>query len=141
MRGEFKVNMSSSSSAVMSRQMRVCGSACFTTEGNWQSGSTQCLAKEKLEAALLKYFKYTTFRPGQLDALLAVMHGKDVLVRMATGAGKSLCMFLAPLALSETAVGVIISPLNCLMEQQVRRITTVNQLYCPLKFSACFSPV
>lgn len=103
----------------MSRQLRVCGGACFTAEGNWQSGNTQCLTKEKLEAALLKYFKYTTFRPGQLDALLAVMHGKDAFVRMATGAGKSLCMFLAPLALSETAVGVVISPLNCLMEQQV----------------------
>ena len=89
--------------------MRVCDSACFTTEGNWQSGSTQCLAKEKLEAALLKYFKYTTFRPGQLDALLAVMHGKDVLVSMATGAGKLLCMFLAPLAFT---VGVVVSVLS-----------------------------
>ena len=103
----------------MSHQLRVCGGVCFAVEGNWQSGNTQCLTKEKLEAALLKYFKYTTFRPGQLDALLAVMHEKNVFVRMATGAGKSLCMFLAPLALSETAVGVVISPLNCLMEQQV----------------------
>ena len=111
---------SNSSSAVekgMSHQLRVCGGACFAVEGNWQSGNMQCLTKEKLEAALLKYFKYTTFRPGQLDALLAVMHGKDVFVRMGTGAGKSLCMFLAPLVLSETAVGVVISPLNCLMEQ------------------------
>ena len=65
------------------------------------------------------------FCDGQLDALLPVVHGRDVFVRMATGAGKSLCMFLAPLAISESAVGVVISPLNGLMEQQVR-----NLLYC-----------
>ena len=40
-------------------------------------------------------------------------------VWMATGAGKSLCMFLAPLAVSESAVGVVVSPLNGLVEQQV----------------------
>lgn len=96
----------------MSRPLRVCGSTC-------EPGSPQCLSRKKLEDALLKYFKHTTFRPGQLEALLPVMHGKDVFVRMATGAGKSLCMFLAPLAVSESAVGVVISPLNCLMEQQV----------------------
>ena len=45
--------------------------------------------------------------------------GKDVFVRMATGSGKSLCMFLVPLGLSESAMGLVISPLNALMEQQV----------------------
>ena len=50
---------------------------------------------------------------------MALLHGNDVFVRMATGAGKSLCMFLAPLAVSECAMGVIISPLNGLMDQQV----------------------
>ena len=106
---DFKVSMSNISSAVMSCQLRMCSRVCFTTEGNRQNGSTQCLAKEKLEAALLKYFKYTTFQPGQFDALLAVMHGKDVLVSMATGAGKLLCMFLAPLAFT---VGVVVSVLS-----------------------------
>ena len=46
-------------------------------------------------------------------------------VQMATGAGKSLCMFLAPLAVSESAVGVVVSPLNGLMEQQVS-----NFMFC-----------
>ena len=61
----------------------------------------------------------TVFRPGQLEAALAILHGQDVLVRMATGSGKSLCMFLGPLAKSDAAIGVIISPLNGLMQQQV----------------------
>ena len=41
-------------------------------------------------------------------------------MRMATGAGKSLCMFMVPLAYSDSAIGVIISPLNSLMDEQVR---------------------
>ena len=51
---------------------------------------------------------------------MPILHGNDVFVRMATGAGKSLCMFLAPLSVSEHAMGVIISPLNGLMDQQVQ---------------------
>ena len=38
---------------------------------------------------------------------------------MATGSDKSLCMFLGHLAISESAIGMVISPLNGLMEQQV----------------------
>ena len=49
---------------------------------------------------------------------LPVVHGKDVFVRLATGSGKS-CMFLAPLAISDIAMAVIISPLNGLMDEQV----------------------
>ena len=84
--------------------------------------SVQSIAKVKLKEALHKYF---SFRDGQLDALLPVLHGRDVFVRMATGAGKSLCMFLAPLAVSESAIGVVVSPLNGLMEQQVS-----NFMFC-----------
>ena len=43
----------------------------------------------------------------------------DVFVQMSMGAGKTLCMFLPPLAMSESSVGVIISPLNAIMDEQV----------------------
>ena len=43
-----------------------------------------CAAKVKLQETLHKYFKFLTFRPGQLEALLPVLRGNDVLVRMAT---------------------------------------------------------
>ena len=82
-------------------------------------GGTTCSCTSKLEEVLLKYFGYLDFRPGQLEASLSILHGKDVIVRMATGSGKSLCMFLGPLAKCNMSVGVIISPLNGLMEQQV----------------------
>ena len=68
------------------------------------------------QAALLKYFKYTEFRLGQLESALPIIHGRDVL---ATGSGKSMYMFLAPLAVSESDMAVIISPLNGLMNEQV----------------------
>ena len=78
-----------------------------------------CIAVERLNAALHSVFGFRDFRPGQLDAMLPVLHGRDVFVRMTTGAGKSLAMFLVPLSHSPTAVGVIISPLISLMDEQV----------------------
>ena len=69
--------------------------------------------------ALRRFFEYDSFRPGQLEALIAVAHGKGVFVRMATGSGKTLCMLLLPLAMSESAMGIVISPLNGLMDEQV----------------------
>ena len=84
-----------------------------------QAGEGCCTAKDRLKQTLHSYFTHTEFRPGQLEATVPAMCGKDVFVRMATGSGKSLCMFLVPLALSESAMGLVISPLNALMEQQV----------------------
>jgi superfamily II DNA helicase RecQ len=78
-----------------------------------------CVGHRKLKEALQGHFKFNTFRPGQLEALLPVVHGKDVFVRMPTGGGKSLCMFLVPLAVNKKAIGVIVSPLVSLMDQQV----------------------
>ena len=65
-----------------------------------------------------------TFRPEQLEALLAVAHSKDAFVCMLTGGGeKSLCMFLVPLTVSSLAMGFVVSPLVCLIEQQVSSST------------------
>ena len=50
---------------------------------------------------------------------MAAIHGIDVLVHIPTGGGKSLCVFLTPLAVSDTAMGIVISPLNGLIDQQV----------------------
>ena len=60
------------------------------------------------------------FRPGQLEALVPIAHGKDVFICLATGSGKSLCMLLAPLTASNTAMAVIVSLLNGLVDEQVQ---------------------
>lgn len=80
---------------------------------------SDCCHGEKLQETLQRYFGFSSFRPGQLEAASAVLQGRDVFVRMATGSGKSLCMFMGPLSKSEEAIGVVISPLNGLMDQQV----------------------
>ena len=79
-----------------------------------------CAAYYKAKTALVQFFRFNSFRPGQLAAMLPVLHGKDVFAKMATGAGKSLCFLLVPLAVSPSAVGSVISPLNALMDQQVQ---------------------
>lgn len=70
-----------------------------------------------LDAALKKHFGYPHFRPGQRDALTKVLSGRDTLVVMPTGAGKSLVYQLA--ALLRPGVAVVISPLIALMKDQV----------------------
>lgn len=78
-----------------------------------------CEIHGRLPSALQKYFGYQSFRPGQETAVLSVLHGHDTYVRMATGSGKSICMFLPALAHSDKACTVIISPLIALMDDQV----------------------
>ena len=101
--------------------MSACTQNCQVTQldGLSEREMEGCAAYCKAKAALRKFFRFDSFRPGQLAAMLPVLHGKDVFAKMATGAGKSLCFLLIPLAVSPSAVGVIISPLNALMDQQV----------------------
>ncbi len=70
-----------------------------------------------LEEALSRYWGYTTFRPLQRDAMDAVLSGRDSLVVMPTGGGKSLC-YQVP-ALIRPGLAVVVSPLISLMKDQV----------------------
>ena len=70
-----------------------------------------------LQDALARYWGYTTFRPLQQEAMQAVLDGRDSLVVLPTGGGKSLC-FQAP-ALVRPGLTVVVSPLISLMKDQV----------------------
>src|SRR4249919_1981278 len=70
-----------------------------------------------LQQILERYWGYTSFRPLQREAMSAIVGGRDSLVVMPTGAGKSLC-FQAP-ALVRQGLGVVVSPLISLMKDQV----------------------
>jgi ATP-dependent DNA helicase RecQ len=70
-----------------------------------------------LENAIARYWGYTTFRPLQREAMEAVLAGRDSLVVLPTGGGKSLC-FQAP-ALVRPGVALVVSPLISLMKDQV----------------------
>ncbi len=63
-------------------------------------------------------FGFSQFRPGQQAVVDAVMAGENALVVMPTGGGKSLCYQVPALAMP--GMGVVISPLIALMDDQVR---------------------
>ncbi len=74
--------------------------------------------------ALLERFGLDAFRPGQREAVQAALDGRDSLVVMPTGGGKSLCYQLPALAtdwLPARPLVVVVSPLIALMSDQWRR--------------------
>jgi ATP-dependent DNA helicase RecQ len=70
--------------------------------------------------ALLAHLGYGAFRPGQREAVEAALEGRDALVVMPTGGGKSLCYQLPGLASEELTI--VVSPLIALMADQWRRL-------------------
>jgi len=74
----------------------------------------------ELEQALQKYFGFSAFRRGQREACEAALEGRDVLVVMPTGSGKSLCYQLP--ALMRDDLTIVVSPLVALMQDQVEAL-------------------
>ena len=71
----------------------------------------------KIKKILKEYWGYDDFRPFQQDAMLSALSGRDSIVVLPTGGGKSLC-FQAP-ALAMEGMAVVVSPLISLMKDQV----------------------
>ncbi len=70
-----------------------------------------------LLSVLERYWGYTAFRPLQQEAMNTVLAGRDSLLVLPTGGGKSLC-FQAP-ALVRDGMALVVSPLIALMKDQV----------------------
>ncbi len=73
-----------------------------------------------LRATASAHFGYESFRPGQLEAMTAVLSGQDTLCVLPTGAGKS-AVYQVP-ALLIGGPTVVVSPLIALQRDQIRRL-------------------
>ncbi|HAF12239.1 MAG TPA: recombinase RecQ, partial [Blastocatellia bacterium] len=67
--------------------------------------------------SLREHFGFADFREGQREVIAAILEGKDAVVVMPTGSGKSLCYQLP--AMMFGGATVVVSPLIALMKDQV----------------------
>ncbi|MBY0231326.1 MAG: ATP-dependent DNA helicase, partial [Gemmataceae bacterium] len=76
---------------------------------------------DTLSSVIARHWGYGSFRPLQERAMRAMLDGRDSLVVLPTGGGKSLC-YQAPAVLMGTTT-VVVSPLIALMKDQVDALT------------------
>jgi RecQ family ATP-dependent DNA helicase len=74
--------------------------------------------------AMLAELGFSSWRPGQREAVEAALEGRDSLIVMPTGGGKSLCYQLPGLATEDLTI--VVSPLIALMNDQWRRLTAAG---------------
>jgi RecQ family ATP-dependent DNA helicase len=74
--------------------------------------------------ALLAQFGFASWRAGQREAVEAALAGRDSLIVMPTGGGKSLCYQLPGLATEDLTI--VVSPLIALMNDQWQRLSAAG---------------
>jgi ATP-dependent DNA helicase RecQ len=82
------------------------------------------VASGRVAEVLRRWWGFETLRPLQSEAIAASLAGRDSLVVMPTGGGKSLCYQLPPLIGDTT--DVVISPLVALMKDQVDALEAIG---------------
>lgn len=83
-----------------------------------------------ISSALHNHFGFSSFRPGQEEAIQSLLNNHHTLAVMPTGAGKSLIFQLAAImlgaGLAPAPITLVISPLIALMKDQVDSLTRRN---------------
>ncbi|KAJ8774262.1 hypothetical protein K2173_009693 [Erythroxylum novogranatense] len=99
----------------------------MTTLENW-SGSFDW--DSRADDVKLNVFGISTYRANQREIINAIMSGRDVLVIMAAGGGKSLCYQLP--AILHDGISLVISPLLSLIQDQVMGLAALGIPACML---------
>ena len=85
---------------------------------------TKASNADPLSGLLMSVFGYVGFRANQEEVCRAAVAGRDLLLVMPTGSGKSLCYQLPAVARGGTAL--VVSPLISLMEDQVSKLAALG---------------
>ncbi|HEV2529899.1 MAG TPA: ATP-dependent DNA helicase RecQ [Thermomicrobiales bacterium] len=72
-------------------------------------------------------FGYDTFRPGQFEAIRALLDGRDTLAVLPTGAGKSAIYQIATVLSPRDSITLVVSPLIALQQDQVNGIEELDE--------------
>ena len=88
-----------------------------TAHGHGQRRMNETVNMDRARELLSRVFGHDDFRPLQADVVAALLKGENAFLLMPTGGGKSLCYQLP--AMLRSGVGVVVSPLIALMEDQV----------------------
>jgi ATP-dependent DNA helicase RecQ len=81
---------------------------------------SELICWDQVKSAFQKIWGYENFRPPQGEIIKTLLEGKDALIIMPTGGGKSICFQLP--ALLKKGLTLVVSPLVALMENQVREL-------------------
>jgi ATP-dependent DNA helicase RecQ len=79
------------------------------------------------------YFGYASFNEHQEAIIETLISGEDAFVLMPTGSGKSLCYQIP--AMLRPGIGVVVSPLIALMQDQVDALRQAGVRACPINSS------
>jgi superfamily II DNA helicase RecQ len=79
---------------------------------------------ELIKQKLFEFFQLRNFRTNQLEVIKSCLQGRDCLVLMPTGGGKTLCYQLP--GMMAQGVTLVISPLKSLMFDQVNKLLNLH---------------
>lgn len=104
------------------------------------AAARRCTPDQTALLSTLRSFGLPSFRPNQLEAITCTLQGKDVLLVLPTGGGKSLAYQLPAVAV-DGCFTVVVSPLIALAQDQVRCLRLASKqaegIAQPKLFAAC----
>lgn len=107
--------------------------AALVLDGPAEGGAEPALAAEAppfrrddaaLAALARRFLRVEGLRPGQAEGAAALLSGRDLVLALPTGGGKSLCYQLAALLTAGTPL--VVAPLRALLRDQARRLAAVG---------------